>query len=297
MTESGTPRLTIRPLHTFDEYRQVMALEGEIWGYGDPEDTIGVPVFIITLKRGGILLGAYDGDRLVAFVYSIAGIKDGRATQWSHMLGVLPAYRGTGVGRELKLEQRRVSMAMGLDLMEWTYDPLQAVNAHLNVRRLGAIVDEYAENVYGESSSVLHRGNPTDRFIAQWWLRSPRVAAVLGEPVPGAGADAGADAAAGGPVPLGPWPAARAAINTVVDEGAFVRCADARLELTAPALVVVIPVGFTEMMEQAPDLARDWRQATRAIFGHYLSCGYRVVDFTFGPGPREGRYLLMRVDL
>ena len=138
--------MTIRSLHTFDEFKQVMKLEAEIWGYSDPEDAVGIPMFVITLKRGGILLGAFDGDRLVAFVYSIAGIKDGRPTQWSHMLGVLPEYRGSGVGRELKLEQRRISMEMGLDLMEWTYDPLQAENAHLNFRRLGVIVARHGSS-------------------------------------------------------------------------------------------------------------------------------------------------------
>jgi len=275
--------MVFRSLHTFDEFRQVMALESEIWGYSDPEDAVGIPMFVITLKRGGILLGAYDGDRMVGFVYSIAGIKNGRATQWSHMLGVLPAYRGTGLGRDLKIEQRRRSLGMGLDLMEWTYDPLQAVNAHLNFRRLGAIVEDYVENVYGESSSVLHRGNPTDRFIAQWWMRSPRVTSILGEP---------AVAGAPGPQPPAPWPVDAAAVNTVAERGTFAACADWRAGLGDSHLAVLIPTGFSEMIEQDPELARAWRRATRELFGHYLGRGYRVVDFEFGPGPKQGRYLL-----
>ncbi len=149
---------TIRRLHSISEYRDVIALEQEIWGASVPEDAVGVPLFVAALKRGAILLGAYDGSRLVGFVFSFPGLKDGQPMQWSHMLGVRPEYRASGIGRELKLEQRRVSLAMGIDLMEWTFDPLVAVNARLNVRRLGVEVEEYVVNVYGDSVSPLHRG-------------------------------------------------------------------------------------------------------------------------------------------
>ena len=187
--------MTIRPLHTIDEYRQVIALEKEIWGYSDADDAVGIPIFVITVKRGGILLGAYDDSRLIGFVYSLAGLKHGQPMQWSHMLGVRSDFRASGIGRDLKLEQRRIAIDMGIDLMEWTYDPLVAVNAHLNFNRLGVLVDDYVENVYGDSSSPLHKGTPTDRFIAQWWMRSPRVEAVLGGLRAPAGDEAGRCAA------------------------------------------------------------------------------------------------------
>jgi len=274
--------MTIRSLHTFDEFRQVMALEGEIWGYGDPEDAVGIPMFVITLKRGGILLGAFDGERMVAFVYSIAGVKDGRPMQWSHMLGVVPEYRGTGVGRELKLEQRRLSMQMGLDLMEWTYDPLQAVNAHLNFRRLGVVVADYVENVYGESSSILHRGNPTDRFIAQWWMREPRVVEAIAD----------RDGAVAGDEPSRQnWDCATL-VNVPVPRGRWIGCGGVALGSDAPWLTVVIPGGFTEMLTGDPGLALEWRLATREIFNHYLRRGYKVVDFELHADRTHGRYLL-----
>ena len=142
--------MTIRPLRTIAEFREVFALETEIWGYTGSEDAVGMPMFVATLKRGGILLGAYDGARLVGFVYSIAGLKDGRPMQWSHMLAVRPECRATGIGRALKIEQRRACLAMGVDLMEWTFDPLVAVNAHLNLRRLGAVGREYVVDAYGD---------------------------------------------------------------------------------------------------------------------------------------------------
>jgi predicted GNAT superfamily acetyltransferase len=282
MTEAQHPGLTIRALHSFDEFRQVMALEGEIWGYSDPEDAVGIPMFVITLKRGGILLGAFDGDRMVAFVYSIAGIKNGKPTQWSHMLGVLPEYRGTGVGRFLKLEQRRLAMEMGLDLMEWTYDPLQTANAHLNFRRLGVVVEDYVENVYGESTSILHVGNPTDRFVAQWWLRAPRVErAILGSHEPALDSVSREQS----------WDLAPQ-VNILKPRGRWVGCEGATLGASSPWLTVAIPGGFTEMLTGDVELARQWRLTTREIFNHYLPRGYKVVDFEFRADPPHGRYLL-----
>jgi predicted GNAT superfamily acetyltransferase len=282
MAEARIPRMAIRALHTFDEFRQVMALESEIWGYDDPEDAVGIPMFVITLKRGGILLGAFDGDRLVAFVYSIAGIKDGRAMQWSHMLGVLPDYRGSGVGRELKLEQRRLSIEMGLDLMEWTYDPLQTVNAHLNFRRLGVVVEDYVENVYGASSSVLHRGNPTDRFIAQWWMRTPRVEQAIA---------ARDETAAGALTWREGWDRALA-VNVATRRDRWIACEGVTLDADEPWLTVGVPDGFTEMLIGDPRLAESWRLATRNLFNHYLHRGYAVVDFERHADRQRGRYLL-----
>ena len=169
--------MTIRELTTIEDCRAVAALEREIWGYTDAEDVVPPPVLIVSVKRGGILLGAFDpAGEMQGFVYSIPSIKDGRPAQWSHMLGVVPAARDAGLGMRLKLAQRDRALAMGIDLIEWTYDPLQALNAHLNFARLGVVVEEYEENIYGESSSALHRGSPTDRFVAEWRLGAPHVA-------------------------------------------------------------------------------------------------------------------------
>jgi len=272
--------MTIRSLHTIPEFLEVIALEQEIWGAAVPEDAVGIPLFVATRKRGAILLGAYDAARLVGFVYSFPGLKDGRPTQWSHMLGVRPEFRASGIGRALKLEQRRLSLAMGIDLMEWTFDPLVAVNAHLNVRRLGAVVEEYAVNVYGDSISPLHRGAPTDRFIAQWWMRSPRVeAATSGAPAPGT-ADPGCDATP---------------VNKVDRLGSWLVCTRFDTGLREPRLAVAIPPSFTEMLVRQPDAARAWRMASREIFLTYLSRGYRVIDFLFAPGGDQGTYLLEAV--
>ena len=166
--------VTYRDLTTLADFAGVVDLEREIWGPGYDE-VVPVPILAVTVMRGGILVGAFAGDRMIGFVYSLACIKHRQPTQWSHMLGVLDAFRSDGVGYRLKILQRERTLAMGLELVEWTYDPMQAMNAHLNFAKLGVIVEEYEVNVYGESSSPLHRGNPTDRFIAEWHVSDARV--------------------------------------------------------------------------------------------------------------------------
>jgi predicted GNAT superfamily acetyltransferase len=272
--------MLIRSLTTHDDFKRVVELECGIWGYTDATDAIGVPMLIVTVKRGAILLGAFDADRMVGFVYSFPGLRSGRATQWSHMLGVVDLYRGSGVGRMLKIEQRRITLEMGLDLIEWTYDPLQAVNAHLNFRRLGVTVDEYALNVYGDSPSPLHQGTPTDRFIAQWYIRAPRVEQALGlASDPSAGTSIRRDA---------PF------VNAAEEREEWLEPSRVELVRSDPELRVTIPVGFTEMQLREPDLARRWRQHTREIFTHYLTRGYTVVDFELDADVLRGHYRIRR---
>jgi predicted GNAT superfamily acetyltransferase len=123
---------------------------------------------------------------MVGFCLAIPGLKPGGGSYLhSHMLGVTPEYRDSGVGRQLKLKQREDALARGIDLIEWTFDPLEIKNAHLNIERLGAIVRRYVRNQYGTTTSHLHGGLPTDRCVAEWWITSPRVKAVIegGPPV------------------------------------------------------------------------------------------------------------------
>lgn len=271
-----------RDLRSHDDFRRVIELERLVWGYTDGEDIVPVPLLVITVKRGGILIGAFD-DRevMVGFVYSLPGVTpDGHRTQWSHMLGVMDAHRGTGVGRQLKLAQRRKALELGVDLVEWTYDPLQAINAHLNVRRLGVIVSTYEENIYGESSSPLHHGTPTDRFVAEWRLRDPHVERCIHEP----------DASRAGPERF----AAATRVNRTRTRDRWLECAQIDRAVDAPVLAVEIPAGFSEMQLEAPALASEWRSATRALFVGYLSRGYRVVDFQLDRPGRRGTYLLER---
>ena len=273
------PLLTYRDLTTLEEFAQVVELERVIWGPGYDE-VVPVPILAVTVMRGGILVGAFDGDVMIGFVYSLAGLKSGKPMQWSHMLGVLDEYRNAGAGRELKLLQRQRTLAMGLDLVEWTYDPMQAMNAHLNFAKLGVVVEEYEENVYGESSSPLHRGNPTDRFVAEWWVREPHVERRL---------------APSGRITLRTNELANAeAVNRVAPSGEWLESVDVDLSLDARRLLVHIPMGFTEMLAGNPELALAWRICTRAIFTTYFGRGYKAVVFMLNRGSGQGTYLLVR---
>jgi predicted GNAT superfamily acetyltransferase len=151
-----------------------------VWGYADG-DLIPKRVFVVARSIGGQVIGAFVGSTLVGFAMSLPGHRDGRPYLHSHMLAVLPAYRNRGLGRRMKLAQRDDALARGFDLMEWTFDPLEIKNAHLNIARLGAIARRYLPNFYGPSTSHLQGGLPTDRLVAEWWLRSERVRRTLGE--------------------------------------------------------------------------------------------------------------------
>ena len=154
-------------------------MQRQIWGFEDV-DLIPLRLFVVASKIGGQVFGAFDGAQLIGFCMAIPGLKPGGKTYLhSHMLGVLPEYRNAGVGRILKLAQRDDALARGIDLIEWTFDPLEIKNAFFNMERLGAIVRRYVPNQYGTTSSPLHGGLPTDRCIAEWWIASPRVKAIL----------------------------------------------------------------------------------------------------------------------
>ena len=270
--------MQIRPLTTLEECRHVAALERVIWGYTDAEDVVPPPVLIVSAKRGGILLGAFDGDRMVGFVYSIPAVKDGRLSQWSHMLGVLPEARDSGIGARLKLAQRDAARAAGIDLIEWTFDPLQALNAHFNFAKLGVVVHEYEENAYGESTSPLHAATPTDRFVAEWHVTLPHVERRL--------------ASWNQPVVRDRSIAEAPLVNPAVAGQTWIAPGPHDLTLAARRVLVEIPVGFGEMQLGDPALARQWRMHTREVFQSYFRRGYRAVDFFLSKSAGRGHYLL-----
>tara|TARA_B100001013_G_scaffold183503_1_gene110582 strand:- start:56 stop:883 length:828 start_codon:yes stop_codon:yes gene_type:complete len=267
-----------RNLHTLDELKRVVELETIVWEYTDLQDVVPVPILAINVKRGGILLGAFDeSEAMVGFAYSLPGLKSGHLIQWSHMVGVLEAHRNTGLGRLLKLEQRKRALEMGIKVIEWTFDPMQSMNAHFNLTKLGAVIIEYAENIYGESSSSLHRGTPTDRFVAGWNLESSRVLTRI--------AGTTEDRPIASELPL---------INETNVEDAWLTFKSWDSKLTQPRLRVEIPTGFGEMQRSSPDRARDWRTASRNMFTTYMARGYQVVEFVFDRAAGRGWYFLER---
>jgi predicted GNAT superfamily acetyltransferase len=278
----------IRDLTHLEDCDAVVRLQAAVWG--ESSDIVPASVLSVSAKRGGILLGAADdagsdgATGLLGFVWSLPARRDGEWTQWSHMLAVLPSARGRGLGIALKLAQRERALAQGLDLIEWTFDPLQARNAHLNMTRLGCVASSYLENAYGSLEGPLFSGTPTDRLVAEWWIRRPHVERrVAAEQDAAAGRRAftarAADVADAQPLivtrPRGRW----AAPEDVVP-------------LTGRRATIAVPAGFSEMQAADQALALEWRLVVRRAFEAAFDGGYRVVDFFFDRQNGDGRYLL-----
>jgi predicted GNAT superfamily acetyltransferase len=273
MTAAGV----IRDLTTLDACRAVVDVQTAVWG--EAFDLVPASLLIVSVKRGGILIGAMEAGQLAGFVWSMPGWREGAATQWSHMLGVMPAARGRGLARALKLAQRERARAQHVDLIEWTFDPLQARNAHFNMTRLGCIASVYLDDAYGQLDGPLHRGTPTDRLVAEWWIERPHVTRRL---------DAGPDRLTArsadlleAPLVLGARPG-----------GEWMEPAGVRLDVDAPRVEIAVPPDFARMQQDAVELATSWRSATRQVFHAYLDRGFRVVDFKLDRERDGGRYLL-----
>jgi predicted GNAT superfamily acetyltransferase len=116
---------------------------------------------------------------MVGYVLSIPGYRNRHSYLHSHMLAVRAAYRNRRIGQRLKLAQRDDALKKGIELMEWTFDPLEIKNAFMNIERLGAIARRYVVDLYGATSSELQTGMPSDRLYAEWWLNSRRVTSLL----------------------------------------------------------------------------------------------------------------------
>ena len=168
----------LRRCHGIEEFRACVALQKEVWNFSDAE-LVPLRMFVVADKVGGQVMGAFDGDVMVGFALSVPGTRSGHVYLHSHMLAVRKDHRNSGLGRRLKLMQREDAMARGIELIEWTFDPLEIKNAYLNIERLGAISRRYNINQYGITSSPLQGGLPSDRLIAEWWLKSKRVETLL----------------------------------------------------------------------------------------------------------------------
>ncbi|MGI9103045.1 MAG: GNAT family N-acetyltransferase [Terriglobales bacterium] len=175
----STDRIVVRRCEEHRELEACVALQKEVWGFSDA-DMLPLRLFVVAQKIGGQVLGAFDGEEMIGFAMGIPGARAGRPYLHSHMLAVRSTYRNSGIGRRIKLFQREDALANGFELIEWTFDPLEIKNAYLNLERLGAITRRYNINQYGTVSSPLAGGLPTDRLVAEWWLRSKRVEVLLG---------------------------------------------------------------------------------------------------------------------
>jgi predicted GNAT superfamily acetyltransferase len=170
--------LVLRNCTELEEFRACVALQKEVWGFSDAE-LVPLRIFSLAPKIGGQVVGAWEGETLIGYAMAIPGSRNGHPYLHSHMVAVKEDYRNTGFGRRIKLFQREDAIAQGYELMEWTFDPLEIKNSYFNLERLGAIARRYNVNQYGITNSPLQGFLPTDRLVAEWWMKSRRVEALL----------------------------------------------------------------------------------------------------------------------
>ena len=264
--------VTLRPLVSHADYDACVRLQREIWGW-DFADVVSPTILMVSQRVGGVAAGAFDDrGRLLGFVFGISGVRDGVPAHWSDMLAVHPDARRRGLGRRLKLYQRQRLMDSGIEVAYWSFDPLVAPNAHLNINVLGAVPVEYVPDMYGDTGSTLHRGLATDRFVVEWRLTAARVERLL------AGrADPPPAAAYRGPV-LGPG---RADHDEPLPADPWVR--------------IAAPADISDLKANEPNQARHWQQMHRNTIGQYLSRGYRVAGFQYSSPPGDSYYLLTNI--
>ena len=255
--------IKIRRVETLAEYESCEQLQKKVWGRQDLQ-VVPRNQLIAAQLAGGLLLGAFDkNDNMVGFVYGFPGVMDGKLIHYSHMLGVSPRLWSENIGYRLKLEQREYALNQGMDLIVWTFDPLEPANAALNFRKLGVVSDRYEMNLYGIPPGSRYNDIETDRLVVKWFIRSERVVRRL----------AGEEVA--GPVDL-----EGVKVNsTFYDEKAFLKFAGADLSRQEPYLCFEIPDSFQALKGEDLEGARDWRVGIRGICLHYLGRGYQVLDF------------------
>ncbi len=277
----------LRALESWREYVAAEALQQTVWQMPDWRDVVPASLLITAQANGGIVLGAFDADeRLVGLVFSFLGVTQWRketiAKHCSHVLAVHPDYQGQGIGARLKWKQRDLALAQGVPLITWTFEPLLALNAHLNLRRLGARARRYVVNAYGEMTDALNRGLPSDRLEAEWWLDDPRVRA-----------------RAHAAPPAGDWEEWVGAGAQQVGHVEFDARGLPRLARIEPPrqnlLLVEIPADWHALRAAAPALASEWRAATRALFPQLFAAGYTATDFVWRRGElARAAYVLTR---
>lgn len=257
-------RVRVKLLDSFEDFEKLLDIQRAVWNHGDLNVT-PVHQFAVSSRMGAILLGAFVGRELAGFVYSFPAVFKGEFCQHSHLLAVLPAYQGCGLGKALKRAQREEAVRRGYRLITWTYDPLQTRNANLNLQALGAISRTYVRNFYGMTPSLcLGPGIPTDRMLIEWPVRDRRVKARL----EGKGNRTVYDADR---LP-------KALERRAGGEAPFFRTARPRLDLEGKVVLAEVPRDIKALAVR-PDLIAEWQRGLRRVMTGYFGRGYHAGHF------------------
>jgi predicted GNAT superfamily acetyltransferase len=267
--------MEIRKLETPEEYLEAEAVQRTVWHFPDRE-IVPLNELVVVQKNGGHVFGAFDRGKMVAFCFGCPAYRDGKVYHYSRMLGVMPGYQDSGIGSQMKLKQREYVRKQGLDLVVWTFDPLQSRNAYLNIEKLGCVIREYSVNLYPESGSQFNAGMESDRFSPEWWITSRRVRDRLrGKRLPH---DLDAYACA---------------LEARTGPSGFREPVSVRRGQKASRVHIEIPADIDALKKRSLKLAQEWRSATREAFLAYFRRGYVVNGFESVLGePRQSFYLL-----
>jgi len=281
--------IEVRRLKNPEEYRMVTETEVSVWGVMDYTSVVAHHVLIAADRRGGLVLGAFEKDtgRMVGFVFGFPAISpDGKLYHYSHMTGVVPEYRYKGLGYILKLMQREYVLKQGLDLIAWTYDPLQSPNARFNIGKLGVIVRKFYINYYGELRDSINIGMPTDRFEAEWWIKSKlvedKLKGLLKPPTLDTLIKLGGEV-----------------VTNVEFSNNLPVLTNYNLDINSKLVLIEIPEDLSKLRSDN-NLLLKWRLGLREVFNRYLNeLNYVVVEFVseFVGGFRRNYYILLREGL
>lgn len=262
--------ITIRPVKTAADCEPIEAITLAAWGAG-LESAVPDHLLVTLAKNNGTVLLAWDDDRPIGFCFTFPAFvgdrvdsADFQLKHCSHMAAVLPEYQGHGIGEQLKWAQRDAVLDQGIDLITWTYDPLESANAYLNLCKLGVVCNTYLRNVYGNLNDTLNYGLATDRFQVDWWLTTPGVLERRAGtcPIQSDGARF---------------------VNTIHIVNDLLRPTGMDLSLCGESAespcLVAIPRQFQVLKKADSGLAIAWRDHTRAIFEHAFASGYTATGF------------------
>lgn len=269
-TALPTAAFVVHPLVSAADQKACVALQREIWGA--TFDPVPATILQVADHIGGVALGAFDvAGQLAGFVFGLTGIDEaGNVIHWSHMLAVRTDLQDAGLGRRLKECQRQELCRRGIARMYWTYDPLVAKNAHLNLNVLGASVVQYVPDMYGQTGSPLHHGLATDRLIVLCDnTRTPEPVSAM----------------------LAPADTVLPVLTAQPRPGDPLASHDQRPQ----RLRLEIPPEFSRLLAERPDDARAWHTATREHFQWALGNGYSVIGLRRDAAAGRSFYLLQQV--
>jgi len=260
--------IVVRRLERIEEFHDAVKVQLSAWGMepGDCSNLTPPHILIAASRNGGIVLGAFDErtGEMIGFSYAFVGRDERGFYLYSHQTGVVEGRKHEGVGYALKLEQRKMALELGYELIKWTFDPAQSVNSRFNIGKLGVVVRKFVENYYGSLNDRINRGMPTDRFVAEWWIKSRRVELkILGE-------------------------LSSPSLESLRRIGAqeVIKVVDGRpievdLDASSDVVLVRIPVDISSLRDADEELAIRWRLMIRKALDYYINQkGYLAVEFS-----------------